>query len=154
MTTDILELSAVGESRDVILKLQDGSEIKLTLIEMDWTAHEAFIAAQKRRLEFTSSGEAVMKHIEGSRMDLLTRCILDSDQKLVTQEKFKAWKLPNRTIAALHEAAAKMNRARMDADTLVNTFADGLADLAKAGQLTEEHRDKITKAMETAAEGE
>lgn len=148
----ILELGAIGESRDVIIRRNEG-DLNLKIIEMDWMAHEAFIAAQKRRLEFTSSGEAVMKHIEGSRMDLLTRCVLQ-DGRLVTQEQFKAWKLPNRTIAALHDAAASMNRARMDTATVIKSIVDGLADLAKSGQLTEEHRAQVNNAMETASEGE
>lgn len=161
-----LVLVADGDFRPVKLTVNtyDGKtgvktgtkEVEFELFEMDWLSQERFLNQHNRRLATSEDGSMSVKDFEGMRLDLLSKSMrYKEDGKLVTAEFFRNHKVPSGTVQALYEASQELNQVQSsDPTKWVKAVAVTLAKYAASGKITEEHREILTKALETEVTGE
>ncbi len=161
-THDALVFDAIGKSREVILKAADG-DICLLLIEMDGDDHERFMALHHKRLSISDSGEAMMKDFDGMRIELLSRACrimsiagvqVDQKSSIPTTAFFKKHGIKSSIIQRLYDEALKLNRAKGNSASVVDTLVAALKSLAEDGEMTDEIRQRVQSALETAPLGE
>jgi hypothetical protein len=110
---DPIKLKLVRAKVPVELEQENGTTLKLTLVEMDGTQRDAFLTDSAQRVEIDGQDEqgknrVRIKNYDGLTAKLLVLCLQDEQGKPLTIAQVQAW--PAQVQTALYKAAQELNK--------------------------------------------
>jgi len=105
---EAMEFSLILNSRCVVLMDATKKKKNYVIKELDGTARDAYMNGVREKAEFDAKGNVLkIKTFEGSQSGLLSLCLYDDSNTLVTEEEIQ--KFPSHVLSALHTEAQRLS---------------------------------------------
>lgn len=110
-----LQFNLKKNSIPVVIEDGDATPLNLTLVEMSAAQRDQYLDSIQARMGYDVKGSPTgLKKFDGLQADLLTRCLLKEDGKMVTREQVQGW--PSSIVSDLFKAAQKLNHLNKEED--------------------------------------